>query len=176
MANKDTNNLKDMINLILTDKENYTAQKASSNTDTTNDTPVEETCIGKNVVIEGNLKTTGPIVIMGQVSGNVISTSDIVVSGKVGGFIQGNKIRLEHCQVNDTITAVNEIVVSDDSAVNGDIKAACLVSEGVINGCVTADSVTFASSSKTTGDIVCKTISIDKGAVIEGKIETSGKK
>lgn len=132
----------------------------------------EETIISKNVVIEGNVRTTSKLTIMGEVTGNVISTADLVITGKVGGSIQGGKIHLSQCEINDTVTATSEILVSPNSVINGDVKAGLIVSEGSINGNVDADNVTLAASSRTVGDIKCKTIRINEGAALKGKLET----
>lgn len=132
----------------------------------------EETVISKSVVIEGNVRTTSKLTIMGEVTGNVISTADLVITGKVGGSIQGSKIRLSQCEINDTVTATSEILVSPNSVINGDVKAGVIVSEGCITGNIDADSVTLANSSKTVGDIKCKTIRINEGASLKGKLET----
>ena len=132
----------------------------------------EETVISKSVVIEGNVRTTSKLTINGEVTGNVISTADLVITGKVGGSIQGSRIRLSQCEINDTVTATSEIVISPNSVINGDVKAGTIVSEGAINGNIDADSVTLANSSKTVGDITCKTIRINEGASLKGKLET----
>lgn len=132
----------------------------------------EETVISKSVVIEGNVRTTSKLTIMGEVTGNVISTADLIITGKVGGSIQGSKIRLSQCEINDTVTATSEILVSPNSVINGDVKAGTVVSEGKINGNIDADSITLANSSKTVGDIKCKTIRITEGASLKGKLET----
>jgi len=132
----------------------------------------EETVISKSVVIEGNVRTTSKLTIRGEVTGNVISTADLVITGKVGGSIQGSKIKLSQCEINDTVTATSEIVISPNSVINGDVKAGTIVSEGTINGNIDADSVTLANSSKTVGDITCKTIRINEGASLKGKLET----
>ena len=132
----------------------------------------EETVISKSVVIEGNIRTTSKLTINGEVTGNVISTAALVITGKVGGSIQGSTIKLNQCEINDTVTATSEIVISPNSIINGDVKAGTVVSEGTINGNISADSVTLSNSSKTVGDISCKTISISGGASLKGKLET----
>ena len=132
----------------------------------------DETVIGKSVVIEGNVRTTSKLTVNGEVTGSVISTADLVITGKVGGAIQGNNITLNQCEINDTVTATNEIQISPQSVINGDIKSGAIISEGIINGNVNANSVTLLGTSKTVGDISCKTIRISEGAALKGKLET----
>lgn len=132
----------------------------------------EETTICKNVIIEGNVRTTGKLTIAGEITGNVVSTADLIITGKVGGSIQADNIKLNQCVINDTVTVAKELYISADSVVNGDIAANSVICCGAINGNVKADSVTLEDSSKTVGDISCKKISISEGACLKGKLET----
>ena len=198
MANRETNNFKQALNELLAGKittdepEVKTANEEPVKAETTNTEAAqavkeiensiskemdsafgsEETVIGKSVVIEGNIRTTAKLIVNGEVTGSVISTADLVITGKVGGAIQGNNITLSQCEINDTVTATNEVQISPKSVINGDIKSGALTSEGIINGNVNAQSVTLMGTSKTVGDISCKTIRITEGASLKGKLET----
>lgn len=196
MANRETNNFKQALNELLagkiTTEENETVKQ-----NTAEDTSVkteaaeavreiennifkemdsaltgEETIIGKSVVIEGNVRTTAKLIVNGEVTGSVISTADLVITGKVGGAIQGNNITLSQCEINDTVTATNEVQISPKSIINGDIKSGALTNEGTVNGNVNANTVTLLGTSRTVGDITCKTIRINEGASLKGKLET----
>ena len=135
MANKETNNFKQALNELLAGKLT-TDEPATPAADTyiepaaevtekpaANDTyqkaidvvaeiektlDHEETVITKGVIIEGNIRTTSKLTIMGEVTGNVISSADLVIKGKVGGSIEANNITLSQCEVKDTVTAQNE--------------------------------------------------------------------
>lgn len=197
MANRETNNFKQALNELLAGKittdEPETTVKAETAVETAAKNEAaeavkeiennlfkemdcalssEDTVIGKSVVIEGNVRTTAKLVINGEVTGSVISTADLVITGKVGGAIQGNNITLNQCEINDTVTASNEVVISPQSVINGDIKSGSLTSEGSINGNVSANTVTLLGTSRTVGDISCKTIRINEGASLKGKLET----
>lgn len=201
MANRETNNYKQALNELLAGKiatdEPETAANNAVKAETAAETAAkneaaeavkeiennlfkemdcalssEDTVIGKSVVIEGNVRTTAKLVINGEVTGSVISTADLVITGKVGGAIQGNNITLNQCEINDTVTASNEVVISPQSVINGDIKSGSLTSEGSINGNVNANTVTLLGTSRTVGDISCKTIRINEGASLKGKLET----
>ncbi|MBE6877872.1 MAG: polymer-forming cytoskeletal protein [Ruminococcaceae bacterium] len=196
MANRETNNFKQALNELLagkitTDEPEVSATNKASDEAAKNEAAEavreiennifremdsalnsEDTVIGKSVVIEGNVRTTSRLVINGEVTGSVISTADLVITGKVGGAIQGNNITLSQCEINDTVTASNEVLISPQSVINGDIKSGSLTSEGAINGNVNANTVTLLGTSKTVGDISCKTIRINEGASLKGKLET----
>ena len=199
MANKETNNFKQALNELLagkltTDEPSYlepaaevVSEEPKAETKADNDTykraidvvaeiektlDQEETIITKGVVIEGNIRTTSKLTIMGEVTGNVISSADLVIKGKVGGSLEGNNIVLSQCEVKDTVTAVNELSISAMSVVNGDIKSGSVVSNGTVLGNITANKVVLSEESKTVGDVSCKTIRISEGASLKGKLET----
>ena len=196
MANKETNNFKQALNELLAGKittdeptNDYTAHTEETKseavkTDSTYQTAIdvvaeiektldqEETVITKGVIIEGNIRTTSKLTIMGEVTGNVTSTADLVIKGKVGGSIEGNNVMLSQCEVKDTVTAQNEISISSMSIVNGDIKSGSVTSNGTVFGNINANKVVLSEESKTVGDVVCKTIRISEGASLKGKLET----
>ena len=198
MANRETNNFKQALNELLAGKittdeseapANKTAVKEDADVKTEavaavkeienslmkeidNTVSAEDTVIGKSVVIEGNVRTTAKLIVNGEVTGSVISTADLVITGKVGGAIQGNNITLSQCEINDTVTATNEVQISPKSIINGDIKSGALTNEGTVNGNVNANTVTLLGTSRTVGDITCKTIRINEGASLKGKLET----
>ena len=196
MANKETNNFKQALNELLAGKittdeptHDYTTPVEETKsepvkTDSTYQTAIdvvaeiektldqEETVITKGVIIEGNIRTTSKLTIMGEVTGNVTSTADLVIKGKVGGSIEGNNVMLSQCEVKDTVTAQNEISISSMSVVNGDIKSGSVVSNGTVYGNINASKVVLSEESKTIGDVVCKTIRISEGASLKGKLET----
>ncbi|MEG1895470.1 MAG: polymer-forming cytoskeletal protein [Oscillospiraceae bacterium] len=131
-----------------------------------------ETVIAHDVVIEGNIKSSSKLRIVGEVTGDVKSTADVIIEGKVGGSIQGNNIFLSECEVNNNINASNEVNISERSMVNGDIKAGAVTSNGVVNGNLDAQSITLNGASRTVGDVKCKLIKIGEGAGLKGKLET----
>ncbi|MBP1552214.1 MAG: polymer-forming cytoskeletal protein [Oscillospiraceae bacterium] len=200
MANKETNNFKQALNELLAGKLT-TDETAAPAADTyiepaaeaveqpaaANDTyqkaidvvaeiektlDHEETVITKGVIIEGNIRTTSKLTIIGEVTGNVISSADLVIKGKVGGSIEANNITLSQCEVKDTVTAQNEVNISAMSVVNGDIKSGSVNSNGTVLGNINANKVVLSEESKTVGDVVCKTIRISEGASLKGKLET----
>jgi cytoskeletal protein CcmA (bactofilin family) len=198
MANKETNNFKQALNELLAGKvttDEPTETKAETSTAETPAEPVktepayhqtavdmvaeiektldqEETVITKGVIIEGNIRTTSKLTIIGEVTGNVVSSADLVIKGKVGGSIEGNNVVLSQCEVKDTVTAQNEVSISAMSVVNGDIKSGVVTSNGTVSGNINASKVILGEESKTVGDVTCKTIRISEGASLKGKLET----
>lgn len=102
-----------------------------------------DSLIGANTVIGGDLNFSGGLRIDGQVNGNVIAT-------------QGKP---------------STLVLSEHAQVNGEVSVTHLVVNGVINGPVTASEyLELQSKAKVAGDVHYKTIEIQLGAIVEGRL------
>lgn len=173
MANKEQNNFKQALNDLLKGQDIKTTTEPDKKAPVPPHNNDIETVISQSVVIEGNLRTTGKLTVMGEITGNVISSNDVYISGKVGGSIHGKNINIDNSKINDTITASNEVKISPNSVITGNVNAASVINEGVINGTISAGSITLVSSSVTNGDAHCKSICINKGATFNGNIKTT---
>ena len=88
------------------------------------------------------------------IDGNITSTGNIRLEGKVKGSIE--------CQSMFTL--------AEDGFVEGDVIAGDAVIGGQVTGSITVkNKVTLEASSKFSGELKCARLSIDEGAVFEGK-------
>lgn len=102
-----------------------------------------DSLIGANTVIGGDLNFSGGLRIDGQVNGNVIAT-------------QGKP---------------STLVLSEHAQVNGEVSVTHLVVNGVINGSVSASEyLELQNKAKVAGDVHYKTIEIQLGAIVEGRL------
>ena len=102
-----------------------------------------DSLIGANTMIGGDLNFSGGLRIDGQVNGNVIATP-----GKP-----------------------STLVLSEHAQVNGEVSVTHLVVNGVINGSVSASEyLELQSKAKVAGDVHYKTIEIQLGAIVEGRL------
>lgn len=102
-----------------------------------------DSLIGAQTVIGGDLNFSGGLRIDGQVNGNVIAT-------------QGKP---------------STLVLSEHAQVNGEISVTHLVINGSINGSVSASEyLELQSKAKVSGDVHYKTIEIQLGAIVEGRL------
>ena len=102
-----------------------------------------DTLIGADTVIDGNVSFSGGMRIDGQVIGNVIATP-----GKS-----------------------STLVLSEQGSVTGEVNATHLVVNGVICGAVTvSEYLELHSKARVTGDVHYKTLEIQIGAVLEGRL------
>jgi cytoskeletal protein CcmA (bactofilin family) len=102
-----------------------------------------DSLIGANAAIGGDLNFSGGLRIDGQVNGNVIATE-----GKP-----------------------STLVLSEHAQVTGEVNVTHLVVNGTINGSVTASEyLELQSKAKVSGDVHYKTIEIQLGAIVEGRL------
>jgi len=102
-----------------------------------------DSLIGANTVIGGDLNFSGGLRIDGQVNGNVIATP-----GKP-----------------------STLVLSEHARVNGEVSVTHLVINGTISGSVSAtDYLELQSKAKVTGDVHYKTLEIQLGAIVDGRL------
>lgn len=102
-----------------------------------------DSLIGANSTIGGDLHFSGGLRIDGQINGNVIATE-----GKP-----------------------STLVLSEHAQVTGEVNVTHLVVNGSINGSVTASEyLELQSKAKVSGDVHYKTIEIQLGAIVEGRL------
>jgi cytoskeletal protein CcmA (bactofilin family) len=102
-----------------------------------------DSLIGATTRIEGNLFFSGGLRVDGSVRGNVAALPD----------------------------QPGTLVVSEHARIDGEVQAAHVVVNGTINGPVDArESLELQSHSRVRGDVHYKSIEIQQGAVIEGRL------
>lgn len=102
-----------------------------------------DSLIGAGTAIDGNLSFSGGLRVDGEVNGNVIAAS-----GKP-----------------------STLVLSEHGRINGEINATHLVVNGVVEGPVRAvEYLELQGKAKVIGDIHYKTLEIQLGAIVEGRL------
>jgi cytoskeletal protein CcmA (bactofilin family) len=102
-----------------------------------------ESLIGAGTRIEGNISFSGGLRVDGEVSGNIVA-----VPGKP-----------------------STLVLSESGRVNGEISVTHLVLNGMVDGPVRAtDYLELQSKAKVTGNVHYKTLEIQLGAIVEGRL------
>lgn len=109
-----------------------------------------DSLIGATTVIEGDVVFSGGLRIDGQVKGNVVASGDSGVT-------------------NSTL------VVSESARIQGEIRAAHVVVNGVVEGPIfVSEFLELQPKARVAGDVHYKSIEIHLGATLDGKLEHVG--
>ena len=94
-----------------------------------------------------------------RIEGNVVFSGGL----RVDGMVRGN--------VSALAEDPGTLVVSTDARIDGEVHAAHIVVNGMINGPVHAsETLELQAGSRVKGDVHYKTIEIHQGAVVEGRL------
>jgi cytoskeletal protein CcmA (bactofilin family) len=106
-----------------------------------------DSLIGSTTRIEGNVFFSGGLRVDGMVRGNVAALPD----------------------------QPGTLVVSEDARIDGEVQAAHIVVNGTINGPVHAtETLELQASSRVKGDVHYKSIEMQQGAIVEGRLVHHG--
>ena len=103
-------------------------------------------------------------VISSIIDSNMVMKGELVFKGKarVDGTIEGN-IQGEH------------LILSEDGKIIGDIQVSTFVCHGILEGNIKASMVTARKTCQIHGSLESKTLTVEPGAGINGKISVSSK-
>ncbi len=94
-----------------------------------------------------------------KVKGDVFFTGGLRVDGEITGNVVADQAK------------ASTLVLSEHARVDGEIKVTHLVVNGVVNGPILASEyMELQSKAKVTGDVKYKTMEIQLGAMVEGKL------
>ena len=106
-----------------------------------------DSLIGATTRIEGNVFFSGGLRVDGAVRGNVAALPD----------------------------QPGTLVISSDARIDGEVQAAHIVVNGIINGPVqSTETLELQSGSRVKGDVHYKSIEVHQGAVVEGRLVHHG--
>ncbi len=109
-----------------------------------------DSLIGATTVIEGDVVFSGGLRVDGQVRGNVVASGDSGVT-------------------NSTL------VVSESARIQGEIRAAHVVVNGVVEGPIfVSEFLELQPKARVAGDVHYKSIEIHLGATLDGRLEHVG--
>jgi cytoskeletal protein CcmA (bactofilin family) len=98
-----------------------------------------------------------------RIEGNVIFSGGL----RVDGLVRGNVVAIAE--------QPSTLVLSVDARIDGEVQAAHIVVNGTINGPVHAtETLELQPNSRVKGDVHYKSIEIQQGAVVEGRLVHRG--
>lgn len=129
------------------------------------------TVISEGAYFEGTLKAQGDVEIYGVFKGNIESKGNVKIYTDVEGDIVAGDVEILQKAVKGNVTASGKIKVADGSAINGNVNRESIYCSGNVTGNISVkETASFDSTAHIVGDISAKTLSISRGAYIDGKI------
>ncbi|MBR3841516.1 MAG: polymer-forming cytoskeletal protein [Erysipelotrichales bacterium] len=131
-----------------------------------------ETCVlTDDLVIVGDLITTDPLQMNGTVHGNINSKSRVVIYGTVEGDIKAQSASINSSIVNGNISAEENIVITGESQITGDIFNKSIAIDGILNGSIHATGkVKINPNAEIYGNVSAASIAMEEGAIVQGNV------
>ena len=134
--------------------------------------PAQPTYIASCVSIEGTIRAKGDIEMAGELKGDIIAEGAATVHSSVNGNISAETIKLVDCSVTGDLNANGDVVITENSVVNGNINGKSLTCSGRINGdVVISENLSLDSSARVIGKITTGSMIVARGAIIKGTLE-----
>ncbi len=92
-----------------------------------------------------------------EIIGTIRFQDDMIIDGKVDGEIQSE---------NGTVT------IGENARIKGDVKTGEVKMFGRVEGAIHAERCELKANSKLDGDITTKSLTMEEGAVLSGKMQT----
>lgn len=129
--------------------------------------------ITKGTKITGDIISEGSVVMDGEIEGAINADGNVVVHGTTKGDIIADSVLTEQGKVNSNVTARENIIVKEDSVINGDIDCQNITVYGTVKGNINATGTVFLKSTAVvTGKIEAEGIGMEVGATVAVSIES----
>lgn len=133
--------------------------------------------LAPGTTFEGSLVARGDIEIAGSFKGTLTTDGEVCLRSDIQSDIKAKNVRLFDSNLTGDITASGTVIISENSRVTGNITANELHCAGEVNGNLqAADSVYLEAKSRVNGDITTGAIAVDRGALINGRVDVRAAK
>lgn len=133
--------------------------------------PISTTFIDATTKIDGSISSQSNLNISGEVKGDIVCGNDILISGKVIGSVSCEDFIADKAYIEGNITSKKNLILKNNSTVIGDISADVVEVSGKITGnIISVSELSILANSAVYGDINAKSIFVEKGSVIQGKV------
>lgn len=135
---------------------------------------VGNTVISEETEINGSITSRGNITVNGKVIGDITSEANIKITGLVEGDLKGKSVEIHSGKVKGNIISKSTVIISEKSAVEGDIQCDRLDLNGsVIGNSQVSNSSSLGKEAVIYGNITSQNLSIQEGAIVNGAVKVS---
>lgn len=134
-------------------------------------TASEISVLTDDFVVNGDIITGDPLQMNGQVLGNITCQNRLVVNGNVDGDIKAQSVSINSSTINGSISADENVIVTGESSVVGDIYNNSIAIDGILRGSIFATGkVKISENAEIYGNVTAASISMEEGAIIQGNV------
>ena len=131
------------------------------------------TYIAPGTIMEGTLRAVGDVEVAGDFKGDITTEGTVILHSSIEGNLTVSSLALSGCTLVGDVTAVGMVAVSEDSKIRGNVTAKELHCDGQITGDLNvAGHTALDKTACITGNIKTGTLSVTRGAVLKGSVET----
>lgn len=153
-------------------KEIKTVESSKTSITNKNSNSLEKNIITKGTRILGTISTDGDIEIAGTVEGDVEANGKVIVTGNINGKITCSLADVNMAVIKGDIESREDIVIRENSTVNGNLSAKDMDISGKVKGDINAStSINIHENAFIIGNIVTPLITIEKGAILQGNLD-----
>lgn len=92
-----------------------------------------------------------------EIIGTIKFQNDMIIDGKVDGEIQSES---------------GKVTIGENAKIKGDVRAGEVKMFGEVDGSIHSDRCELKANSKLNGDITTKSLKMEEGALLSGKMQT----
>lgn len=131
----------------------------------------ENAVITSGMTITGDLDSTGSISVQGTINGNVTCNGKLTVSGNITGNSQASEFFADSAHIQGEVVSNGTVKIGVGSVIIGNVTAASAVIAGAVKGDIDVQGpVVVDTSAVVMGDIKSKSVQINNGAIIDGRV------
>lgn len=125
--------------------------------------------------VEGILRSEGSVEIDGEFKGDIMAEGNVTLRTDVTGNITARNLKIEGCSLTGDARISDLVQLNSESSINGNVTAGTLSSGGTIIGDLDIQhNMSLEQGAKVVGNVSTGTMSITRGAIIRGSVETRG--
>ena len=135
----------------------------------------QPTYLAPGTRIEGTLRAEGSVEIDGEFKGDIIAEGNVTIRTDITGNITAKSLNVMGCCLTGDAHISDHLLLNEDSSINGNVSTGKLASSGTIIGDLTVQhNMALDQNAKVVGNITTGSMTIARGAIIRGNVETRG--
>lgn len=132
------------------------------------------TLITKGTTINGSIISDCSLDVQGTINGDIECLGKLSISGKVVGNSMASEVYVNTDRLEGSISSEGCVKIAQQTVVIGDVTASSGVIAGAVKGAIdVAGPLVIDSTAVVQGDIKAKSIQLNNGAVLDGRVSLS---